>query len=56
MMAEDNDTKAEDSDYYTPEDPHTNILSPAKSPSGQVEKVSASKASVVTKLKFVFVP
>lgn len=33
------ETKADDSDYYTPEDPHTTILSPVK-PTEPVEKVS----------------
>lgn len=41
-MAEEIEVKAEDSDYYTPEDPHTNILSPVKSPSGQIEKVRST--------------
>ena len=39
MMAEEGETKADDSDYYTPEDPHTNILSPVKS-ERPVEKVN----------------
>ncbi|CRL07618.1 CLUMA_CG020583, isoform A [Clunio marinus] len=38
MMTEEVETKADDSDYYTPEDPHTTILSPVKSPSAQLEK------------------
>lgn len=38
-MADEIEAKADDSDYYTPEDPHTTILSPIKSPTGQVEKV-----------------
>uniref|UniRef100_A0A1Q3F7W6 RING-type E3 ubiquitin transferase n=1 Tax=Culex tarsalis TaxID=7177 RepID=A0A1Q3F7W6_CULTA len=33
---------AEDSDYYTPEDPHTTILSPLKG-GGDVEKLDATK-------------
>lgn len=40
MMKEEVEAKADDSDYYTPEDPHINILSPVKSPSGSTEKVS----------------
>lgn len=39
MMGEEAEAKADDSDYYTPEDPHTTILSPVKSPSGPLEKV-----------------
>lgn len=38
MMTEGAEAKADDSDYYTPEDPHTNILSPVKS-ERTVEKV-----------------
>lgn len=45
MMAEEVEVKADDSDYYTPEDPHTTILSPVKSPSGQLDKVSCLKLS-----------
>lgn len=40
-MVDEVEVKADDSDYYTPEDPHTTILSPVKSPSGAVEKVSS---------------
>lgn len=43
MMGEEVEAKAEDSDYYTPEDPHTTILSPVKSPSGALEKVCCLK-------------
>lgn len=39
-MMEEIEAKADDSDYYTPEDPHTTILSPVKSPSAPIEKVS----------------
>lgn len=39
-MMEEVETKADDSDYYTPEDPHTTILSPVKSPSETIEKVN----------------
>ena len=40
MMPEEVAIRAEDSDnYYTPEDPHTTILSPVKSQSGVIEKV-----------------
>lgn len=42
MMPEGGEIKAEDSDYYTPEDPHTTILSPVKSPSDPIEKVSSN--------------
>jgi hypothetical protein len=35
------EAKADDSDYYTPEDPHTTILSPVKSPA-PIEKVNRS--------------
>jgi hypothetical protein len=38
-MVDETEVKADDSDYYTPEDPHTTILSPVKSPSEPVEKV-----------------
>ena len=38
-MTEENEAKADDSDYYTPEDPHTTILSPVKSPTAPIEKV-----------------
>lgn len=41
MMKEEVEAKADDSDYYTPEDPHINILSPVKSPSESTEKVSS---------------
>jgi hypothetical protein len=44
IMMEEVETKADDSDYYTPEDPHTTILSPVKSPSATpIEKVSCHK-------------
>lgn len=39
-MMEEVEAKADDSDYYTPEDTHTTILSPVKSPTGAIEKVS----------------
>jgi len=40
IMTEDAEAKADDSDcYYTPEDPHTTILSPVKSPAAPLEKV-----------------
>lgn len=49
MMAEESEVKAEDSDYYTPEDPHTNILSPVKSPSGPlIEKVNSPNSYVLS--------
>lgn len=39
-MIEESETKAEDSDYFTPEDPQTTILSPVKSSnSTPVDKV-----------------
>lgn len=43
MIGEEVEAKADDSDYYTPEDPHTTILSPVKSPSGPLEKVCFSE-------------
>lgn len=53
MMGEEGEAKADDSDYYTPEDPHTTILSPVKSPSGQLEKVCNSTLDQCTDLTFV---
>lgn len=41
MMKDGAEAKAEDSDYYTPEDPHTNILSPVKS-ERPIEKVNCT--------------
>lgn len=44
MTSEEAEIKADDSDYYTPEDPHTTILSPVKSASPTpVEKVIACR-------------
>lgn len=51
MMAEGSEAKADDSDYYTPEDPHTNILSPVKS-ERPIEKVNFDAYLMTGKLIF----
>lgn len=50
-MTEEAETKADDSgdDFYTPEEPHTTILSPVKSPSDPLEKVISDRV-----LKFLY--
>jgi hypothetical protein len=53
---EETEIKADDSDYYTPEDPHTTILSPVKSPTDSIEKVNLLSNFLMNQnlTKFIF--